>query len=132
MIDSLTKEDRRAAFESLTPRQRVAFQREKDMRALESPDYNASVVKRARERMARVDKFPPDIRELIYEFGLEVIQEFWNHNVRKPNAIRHLIETVTGKYADGRNKIRPNVKPEARQNPANVERDIPLPGRYRL
>lgn len=130
-MDNLTKEDRRAAFESMTPRQQIAYQRERDMHALESPDYNASIVKRARERMARVDKFPPDVRELIYEFGLEVIQEFWNHNVRKPNAIRHLIETVQGKYADGRNKIRPNVKPEAKQNPVNAERDIPLPGRFR-
>lgn len=129
-MDRLTKEEKRAAFEAMPLRQRLAVQRENDLRALESPDYNASIVKRARERMARVDKFPPDVREVIHEFGLEVVQEFWNHNVRKPNAIRHLVEVVQGKYADGRNKTRPNVKPESKQNPVNVERDIPLPGRY--
>ena len=130
-MDTPTKDERRAAFESMTPRQQWEYQRERDMHNMEKPGYNASIVKRARERMARVDQFPPDIRALVHEFGLEVVQEFWNHNVRRPNAMRHLIETVQGKYADGRNKIRPNVKPDAKQNPANREQDIPLPGRYR-
>lgn len=128
---SLTKEDRRAYFDSMTPRQRREYQREKDMQALESPSYNSSVVERARERMARVDNFPPEIRKLVHEFGLEVVQEFWNHNVRRPNAIRHLVETVQGKYADGRNKFRVNAKPSMQQNSLNTERDIPLPSRYR-
>lgn len=129
-LSDLAKEDRRAVFENMTVREQIAYQRERDKIAIESPDYNASVVKRARERMARVDQFPPDVRALVHEFGLEVVQEFWNHNIRRPNAMRHLIETVQGKYADGRNKIRPNVKPAARQNPTNAERDIPLPSRY--
>jgi len=126
-----SKDERRAAFESMTPRQQRAYQRERDLLALENPNYNAAIVKRARERMTRVDQFPPDIRQLIHEFGLEIIQEFWNHNIRRPNAIRHLVETVQGKFADGRNKIRPNVRPDAKQNPANAERDIPLPSRFR-
>jgi len=45
-------------------------------------------------RMARIDALPKDIRELIHEFGLTVVQAFLDQKVTKAYAIRHLIEQV--------------------------------------
>ena len=42
-------------------------------------------------RMAKIDAMPKEIRELIHEEGLTVIQGFLDHGVKKAYAIRHLI-----------------------------------------
>ena len=86
------------------------WQREKDRRALDAPDFNASVVRRAQERMARVDAMPREVRELVYEFGLDVVQEFLNHHVTKPKSIRHLIATVLAlDYDNGQRRFAKNA-----------------------
>jgi len=45
-------------------------------------------------RMARIDAMPREIRELVHEFGLTMVQAFLDQKITKPNAIRHLILQV--------------------------------------
>lgn len=46
------------------------------------------------KRMNRVDGFPPEIRALVHEEGLTVIDAFFDCGVTKARQIRHLIEVV--------------------------------------
>ena len=53
-------------------------------------------------RMARIDAMPKEIRELIHEYGLTVVQAFLDLGITKPSSIRHLIKTVlTGSMDPG-------------------------------
>jgi hypothetical protein len=53
-----------------------------------------STMEKIRARMDRIDAMPPDIRALIHEEGLTVVQAFIDQGVRKAAGIRHLIEQV--------------------------------------
>lgn len=44
--------------------------------------------------MARIDSMPKEIRELIHEYGLTVVQAFLDLGVTRPTSIRHLIRQV--------------------------------------
>ena len=93
------------------------WQREQDWKSLEQPDYNASIVRRAQERMARVDAMPRELREIVYEFGLDVVQEFLNHHVTKPKSIKHLIATCLAlDYDNGQRRFAKNSTPGLRSN----------------
>lgn len=53
-------------------------------------------------RMDRIDKMPKEIRELIHEHGLTVVQSFLDHGVTSAKAITHLIKAVrTGSIDPG-------------------------------
>lgn len=45
-------------------------------------------------RMARIDAMPKEIRELVHEFGLTMVQAFLDQKITKPSSIRHLILQV--------------------------------------
>lgn len=45
-------------------------------------------------RMDRIDAMPKEIRELIHEYGLTMVQAFIDQKITKPNVIRHLIQQV--------------------------------------
>ncbi len=49
---------------------------------------------KVRARMSRIDALPKDIRELIHEHGLSVVQAFLDHGLTKAKAIRHIITQV--------------------------------------
>lgn len=49
---------------------------------------------RAIARMQRVDDMPAEMRELVHDFGLTIVDAFVQSGVTKPNRIRHLIATV--------------------------------------
>lgn len=116
-MTDLEREERRAFWEGLTPAQRFEKQRDRDIEASYHPDYNARIVERAQERMARVDSFPPDVRAVIYERGLETVQEFWNHGVRKARSIEYLIAvTLAEDQADGNPRFGLNRAP-SKPNP---------------
>lgn len=46
------------------------------------------------KRMARVDDLSPDLRALVHEYGLTVVDSFMACGVSKAKHIRHLINTV--------------------------------------
>lgn len=53
-------------------------------------------------RMNRVDEFDPQIRTLIHEYGLTVVQAFHDQGVTKPKQIRHLVECVLDEFSPTR------------------------------
>lgn len=119
-----TKEQRAEFWASLSPKERVRLEREKRMAEIESPNFNHALVERAKKRMARVDSLPADIREVIYEYNLEVVQEFLNHGVRKAKSIKHLIDTVTGAdFINGQPRFKLNKAPNAKRNEIDLADD---------
>jgi hypothetical protein len=55
-----------------------------------TPDAKA----RCEARMARVDAMSPELRGLIHDYGLTIVDAFLQCGVTKPRHIRHLVETV--------------------------------------
>jgi hypothetical protein len=54
------------------------------------------------KRMARVDDMPPDLRALVNEYGLAVVDACMQNGVRKPRRIRHIVETVLDEFSPTR------------------------------
>ncbi len=60
------------------------------------------VDRKRRARMAMVDEYPAPIRELIHDYGLNTVKAFWDCGVRKPNQIKHMVETVLDEFSPTR------------------------------
>lgn len=83
-----------------------------------APDFNQATSERAAKRMDRVDAMPPDLRKVVHEYGLEVVQEFINCGVKTPKTIRHLIATVRHEdHPCGQPRFKINKGVSAKQNP---------------
>lgn len=116
--DGSSKEERRNYFERMPSRVKSEWDiRKATNESTTTPDFNAKTVERAQKRMARVDAMSPDWRRLVYEYGLELVQEFINHRVPAHSA-RHLIAACMNERPDGSNFFRPNVTVNAKRNPA--------------
>lgn len=63
---------------------------------------SASHQQRREQRMARVDGLPPDIRALVHDYGLNVVQAHLDIGVTKAKHIRHLVETVINEFSPTR------------------------------
>lgn len=88
------------------------------------PDHNANLKRRAEKRMMRVDGMPRELREVVYEFGLEIVHVFLEHGVRKPASIKFLIECVRNEdYPNGQARFRFNTAPNKAPNPLNFDDD---------
>src|SRR5262245_36691801 len=78
----------------------------------EEPGYNAALVRRAVKRMMRVDDMPRDLREVVHEYGLELVHIFLEHGVRRPASIRYLIDSVRGEaFPNGQPQFKVNKGP---------------------
>lgn len=53
-------------------------------------------------RMERVDAMPPELRELVHEYGLHCVDAFMQLGVTQPRHIRHLVETVLNEFSPSR------------------------------
>lgn len=60
------------------------------------------VDKKRKARMDAVDRYPPEHRELIHAYGLNVVHNFIQCGVVKANHIRHLVETVLDEFSPTR------------------------------
>lgn len=90
----------------------------------EAPDHNAAMAERAAKRMARVDAMGPELRKVVYEYGLELVQEFLNCGVKIPSRIAHLIDTVRHEdFPNGQPRFKINKAPQAKQNPISQDDD---------
>lgn len=109
-LDALDSKDARREFmEGLPEWKKREYDLEKSRLECLHPSHNEGTAKRARERMARVDAMPRELRHVVYEFGLDVVQEFLNHKVTNPKSIRHLIATVLAlDFPDGSNRFNKN------------------------
>lgn len=74
--------------------------------AVNSPYHGMSIedvidVKR-RRRMDVVDAYPTEVRFLIHDYGLPVVQTLWDLGVQKPGQIKHVVETVLDEFSPTR------------------------------
>lgn len=55
-----------------------------------------------RNRMAAFDAYDPAIRALIHEYGMNVVKAIYDLGIRKPNHIKHIVETVLNEFSPTR------------------------------
>ena len=58
-------------------------------------------MKRAK-RMAQVDSYPSEVRALVHDYGLSVVRAIYDLGVRKPQQIKHIVETVLNEFSPTR------------------------------
>jgi hypothetical protein len=56
--------------------------------------WDAAGMDRVKRRMATIDAMPKELRALVHEHGLTVIQAFVDSGLTKPKAINHIIDTI--------------------------------------
>lgn len=88
------KEDKAATFHAMSPRQQREHQKKKYWNEINEPHYNRALADRARRRMDRVDSLPEEIRQIVYEHGLEIVWELWSHKFTRAKIMRELINAV--------------------------------------
>ena len=120
---SSTKEERAEYFSSMPAAVKREWELRKAKRGCDNdPNHNSAIAERARKRLARVDAMPPDLRLVVYEYGLEIVQEFLNCGIKIPKTIRHLIDTVRhADYESGQARFKINKGPNAKRNPAEED-----------
>lgn len=64
-------------------------------------EFVERLFEKRRKRMDRVDNMPADLRALVHEYGLTVVDAFVGHGVTKPRIIRHLVNTVLAGSVNG-------------------------------
>lgn len=58
-------------------------------------------IKRA-NRMNKIDDLSPELRALVHEYGLTVVNCFLDINVTKPKQIRHIVERILDEFSPTR------------------------------
>jgi len=73
------------------------------MVAIRSPaDFQKHVQLRRKKRMDRIDAMPAELRELVHEYGFNVVDQFMSHGITKERTIRHLVECVLNEFSPTR------------------------------
>lgn len=67
-----------------------------------SPEFLARVERRRLNRMQSVDRLAPEMRKVVHDYGLNVVQAFIDNGIVRPNIIRHLVETVLDEFSPTR------------------------------
>ena len=66
-------------------------------------EKNQARIRRAREtRMMKVDALPKALRELVHEYGLNIVYAMLDNGICAPNIIKHLVETVLDEFSPTR------------------------------
>lgn len=66
----------------------------RDVVADDLTDEHVTTQLMAARRMAYVDSLPPEVRECVHEFGVDIVRAFLDHGVTRPKSIRHLVKTI--------------------------------------
>lgn len=69
---------------------------------VEGPPSQGTVDAKRRQRMDRVDALPADVRDLVHDYGLNVVQAMLDSGVTKPRNMRHIVETVLNEFSPTR------------------------------
>lgn len=80
-----------------------------------SEDY----LRRVRTRMRRIDDLPPDVRMLVHEEGLTIVDAFLQAGVTKANQMRNIIARVREGGSLYGNRTRLNGEPETSPHSAS-------------
>lgn len=57
---------------------------------------------RRQQRFETIDAMPADLRNLVNDYGLNVVKAFLDIGVCKPKHIKHLVETVLDEFSPTR------------------------------
>lgn len=124
MRDPVKLSEMQAYWATLPLAKRRELEIEHAWESMMKPEFNSKLKHRAEKRMARVDSMPFELREIVYEYGLELVQPFLDHGVRRASSIRYLIDTVRcAEYPTGQVRFRFNTGPNRASNPLSVELD---------
>lgn len=55
-----------------------------------------------KRRMETIDDLPPEIRELVHDYGYTVVRALLDVGVKKPRQIKHVVETVLNEFSPTR------------------------------
>lgn len=69
---------------------------------MDSPEFIAGFEGRRIARMARIDAMPPEMRALVNDYGLTIVDAFHQSGVVKAKRIRNLVETVLNEFSPTR------------------------------
>lgn len=75
--------------------------RKKPRVRMSEEQFSQNLAEKRRKRMDRIDAMSPEMRALVNEFGLTIVDAFIAHGVTKPHAIRHLVNTVAAGSING-------------------------------
>lgn len=82
----------------------------------------AHIEKRSAKRMAAIDALPASMRAVVHEYGYMIVSNFLNCGVKKPEHIRHLVETVLNEFSPTRGSYsRQGIRTDAVSHPKAQE-----------
>lgn len=65
-------------------------------------EHELFVREKRQKRMAVVDSYPPEVRQLVHDYGLTVVQAFLHNGMKNPRHIRHCVERVLDEFSPTR------------------------------
>lgn len=68
-------------------------------------------------RMQRIDEMPQQLREMVHQYGLNVVTAFLQSGVSSPKAMRHCVETVLDEFSPTRGSFSSQGKRVSLINP---------------
>lgn len=72
------------------------------MAAHHGPSEQTFIDGKRAARMESVDRMSPEVRQLVHDFGLNVVKAMLDVGVSKPKHIRHLVNTVLDEFSPTR------------------------------
>ena len=68
----------------------------------DDPLFEEWIQNKRQRRMDTIDAMPHDLRECVYDYGLNVVTTFVQSGIREPRIIRHIVETVLNEFSPTR------------------------------
>lgn len=65
-------------------------------------DFQRMLDRKRANRFREIDSLSPALRELVHEYGWNIVKSFLTLGVREPRHIRHLVETVLDDFSPTR------------------------------
>lgn len=65
-------------------------------------EFQEMVDSRRAKRMQAIDALPKEMRVLVHEYGFPIVKTLMDLGIKKPNQIRHAVETVLDEFSPTR------------------------------
>jgi thiamine pyrophosphate-dependent acetolactate synthase large subunit-like protein len=65
-------------------------------------DFPEFIAGKRAKRFAHIDAMSPELRALVYEYGLPVVKTLMDVGVTKPRHIRHVVERILDEFSPTR------------------------------